>query len=141
MASSPKLTEIQLVRYPSINECLASFFRCSVDQIPMGGFWEWQEADGSKHKMKQAEALSLIKKRSVWGWVEGKRIIHFYARKNASMSQLVRMLAHEIGHTQKPYHRTIAEEMKANKYGLVAMTAFEIAQRIKNHDKEIHGKY
>ena len=130
MARSAKLKEITLVRYPTINECLAAHFNCSIDDIPTEGYWEWQDANGSSYKMPVVEAIKRIKRRAVWGWIENKRIIHFYSRKNATLSQLIYLFGHELGHMQKPYYKTKAEEKKASVYGLIAMTAYEMAKRI-----------
>lgn len=124
------MKKINFVRYPSINECLAAYYRCGVDQIPTTGFWEYKDADGKYHKTSQKKALKSIRARAAWGWVEKKRTVHFYCKKNVSMRQLIRLFAHEIGHTKRPWHKSLQEEKKACLYGDVAMMAYDVAKEV-----------
>jgi oligoendopeptidase F len=47
------------------------------------------------------------------------------------MIDIVHLFAHEFGHCVRPFHMSLMEEHKAAKYADVAITAYEMARRIK----------
>lgn len=53
--------------------------------------------------------------------------IHLWIGKKTSMSSAMNLIAHEVGHHQRPFHRALKdEEHKAEMYGNVAHTACDI---------------
>lgn len=123
--------ELSYITYSTIDECLAAFFLCEVSELDsVGGFWEGVDGDGNDYFRPNKEAITSIREWSCWGWIEDKQIIHVYIGPDASMEAIIRLCAHEIGHMQRPYHRSIKEEQKACKYSDVAETAYRMAQRI-----------
>lgn len=122
------MKKIEAIRYRTINECLSKFFGCSVKDLEdLEGHWEWMDADGVHNKSEVQESLNMIRKRNCWGWVENKKIIHFFIRKKASLKDRLSLFSHEIGHITRPYHRTAREEQKANIFSMVAITAYNMA--------------
>jgi len=90
--------------------------------------WEWADADGEPHKQPMREAIADIKaKEPVWAWVEDKHVLHIWIGDTATPAQVLGVLAHEVGHTYRPYHRCVfKEEQKAAKRADIAMLAFDI---------------
>ena len=123
-----KIIKIKGIRYKTINSCLAAFFECDKNEFDkIKGRWEWYDENGNLQSEDYQKALPKIRKMKVWGWVEGKEVIHYFIRKNATMNQIIGMFAHELGHMTRPWHRSIIEEKKAKKYEKVAIAAYELA--------------
>ena len=102
---------------PLIAECLAAFFCCIPAELDsIKGRWEWQDENGKRHERSNKKAIEDIRNRNIWGFVENKKTIHYFVRKKATLRQVVDFFAHEIGHMQRPFHRSLKEEMKAAKY-------------------------
>jgi hypothetical protein len=131
MRKTKTIETIEVCRYKTITECLAAFFYCQKDELSsVRGQFKWSDADGTVHSQEVQEAIRVIKKRPVWGWVEDKRTLHLFIRKRASFRQVLRLVAHELGHTRRPFHRSVKEEQKAEKYAEVATDALDIAQQL-----------
>jgi uncharacterized protein YjaZ len=125
---------LKIIQYKTIKECLEAFyFNTPLDQVP-DGFFCYQDADGNEFSIAKDKAIEMIKKRNAWGWVENKEIIHIFIKKKAPMLEVVEMLAHEIGHLQRPFHKSLKEEKKANLYAKVAVTALAIALELKKKE-------
>ena len=126
---------IQFILYDTLFECMASYFDCEVSEIKeQKGVWEWADYDGKKHSVSMEDAINdILSNGKTWGWVENKKRIHFWKDKSATKKQIIRTLAHELGHTHRPFHRdTFKEEQKAEKYAEVAETAYDIMGEINN---------
>lgn len=129
---SKNVKKVKVIRYRTINACLAAFYNCSVKELDsIEGYFEYQDADGTVTMTSQQVALKQIRQRSCWGWVENKTTIHVFVRKRASLRQVMALFAHEQGHMQRPYHRSLQEEQKASIYAEVACGAFDLAMEIK----------
>lgn len=115
---------LKITRYRTLRECLAAFGLRPDDK----GWWKWMDASGKKHRMSYSRSIEKIKEKGYWGFIDNKRTIHVWARTRTPMADVVGLLAHEIGHAQKPYHRTLLEEEKASKYELVAKSAYLAAR-------------
>lgn len=72
------------------------------------------------------------RKEGTWGFCRNKKEIHVWVdKKVASKRSIVRLLAHEIGHKQRPFHRLSSkEEDKAESYAAVALTAYDIMEHL-----------
>jgi hypothetical protein len=126
------MPDIKLTRYLTINACLAAFFQCGEEDLnTLKGKWEWIDADGEFNSVEVQESLKMIRRKRVWGWIEKKKMIHFFARKDATVKNIINMFAHEIGHSWKPWYRSVYEEKKANKYSTTAIQAYELAIKVK----------
>ena len=136
----PKIIQIPGKKYRTINTCMAEFFNLedtkSLDSL--SGHFEMRWANGNESKWDVQEAIRHIRKRKCWGWIEDKTILHYFIRKSATMADLVKMFAHEIGHMQRPWHRGLKEEQKADKYANIAAAAYCVADQAY---KEIHGEW
>jgi len=121
---------IKVRKYDDLKECIAAYFECDVDEIPsQEGMWYWSDADGTRHSWTMDDALSHIMKKNCWSWVDDKEIIHIWYAPEVERYTLISVLAHELGHIERPYHRDrFAEEQKAAKYERVAETAMDIAR-------------
>ena len=118
---------IQIIRHSTLRECLKAY------GIPANaqGYWKWADADGTNHKTKNSTALSLIKRRTCWGWTEDKKVIHVWIGKRATLVDIVGLLAHEMGHIQRPFRANVYdEEQKAAIYASVALGALSAAEEM-----------
>ena len=135
----PRIIKIPGKKYRTINECLAAFFDCDVDKLgTLSGNFEMRWADGSESNWEVQKAIRDIRKRRCWGWIENKTFLHYFIRKSATMIDLVKLFAHEIGHMQRPWHRGLKEEQKADKYANIAAAAYCVADQAY---REIHGDW
>uniref|UniRef100_A0A6M3K8F6 Uncharacterized protein n=1 Tax=viral metagenome TaxID=1070528 RepID=A0A6M3K8F6_9ZZZZ len=133
-----KLDPVKLIRYKTINSCLSQFFNCSrKDLDSLNGRFETKNELGEFKSYPVQKSISLIRKMKVWAWVENKETIHFFVRKNATERDLVHCFSHEIGHTQRPFHKSLIEEKKACIYSKVALMAYDIAKQIKRETESI----
>jgi len=125
------MKKISVVKYKTINSCLAAFFTCEPKELDsVEGEWRWMASDGVEESCSNVSALKEIRKRDVWAWVENKEIIHIFVRKTADLRHIIHAFAHELGHQQRPYHRTIKEEQKACIYAEIACGAYDLATEI-----------
>jgi len=125
---------IQLVVYDTLINCMAAYLECEISEVEKAeGFWEWADWDGEKHSMPMQEAITEIKENNTWGWLEDKHIMHVWIGREAEPKEIIELLAHELGHSHRPYHKdTFKEEQKAGKYAEVAGTAYEMMCEINN---------
>ena len=122
-----KQNDLTVIRHATLRACMAEFLRCDLDEVEsQDGTWIWGDYDG-EHSMPMKEAISKILSSRVWGWLEGKDTMHIWFAKNVDPRRLIAVIAHEMGHSNRPYHRdTVREEQKASRYEWVAFTAFDI---------------
>lgn len=124
-------------RYRTINACLAAFFDCKVKDLDaLEGNFVTRTAEGKNVSVPVQKAIKIYRKVRVWGWVESKEFIHYFVRKSATMLDLVTFFAHEVGHMQRPWHRSLKEEQKAEKYAKVAGAALQLAQQVYQEVRE-----
>src|SRR3990170_330521 len=97
---------IEIIRHPTLKSCLKEY---GLDPNSKG-YWEWADADGTKHRTKKGTAYSSIQKRKCWGWTEDKKRIHVWIGKKANLLDIVDLLAHEFGHTNRPFYRDVFQE-------------------------------
>lgn len=122
---------IDAIEYETINECLAVFFDCKPSELKkIRGFWEWKNSDGSYEKEPVQKGIRQARRRACWGFVRGKKEIHYFIRKRATMRNVIDLFAHELGHMERPHHRSADEEYKANRYSVVAISAYAFANEL-----------
>lgn len=118
---------VEIVRYPTLAACLRAFHGLSGrDRLP-DGVWEWKTSDGTLERLRDRYARREIRKRKCWGWCENKGRIHLWIAPGAEYREVFKLLAHEFGHMQRPYYRSLDEEQKACKYAKVAEFAWDVA--------------
>ena len=119
----------EIVRYKTLDACMKAF---GVEGL---GHWKWMDADGKLFTMSLKEMKAKSRKRRCWAWVENKETIHLWMGNGCKEETLVRVLAHEMGHMERPFHRGPIEEQKAAKYERVAMDAYRMAKKIRREWK------
>jgi hypothetical protein len=125
--SGPDL--LKVIRYETLLECMAAFLGCEVSEVEdRDGTWIWGDWAGKEHRMSMKEAISkILSDDEIWGWLEDKEIMHLWFEEGVDSKKLIGVIAHEIGHTCRPFHRgAVREEQKACMYGMVAGVAFDI---------------
>ena len=108
---------------------MAEYLGCDVSAVEdQDGTWIWGDWAGGEHSMSMKEAISkILSDDEVWSWLEDKETIHIWFDENVSSKRLLEVIAHELGHSHRPFHQgAIEEERKANMYEMVAGTAFDI---------------
>ncbi len=81
--------------------------------------------------MSSRVAYRNVLRRGCWGWIEAKRHIHVWISGRASLEDAVGLVAHELGHAEKPWCGASREERKAAKYESVAMMAVKIVRDLR----------
>jgi hypothetical protein len=127
-----QLPTINIKRHRTINSCLAAYFSCKVKDLDsIDGDWVWMNSFGEYHSCPNQDKIKEIRKENTWGWICDKNTIHLFIRKKATMAEIIYTVAHEFGHTHRPFHRNMVEEQKASKYADVAIVAYELAELLK----------
>ena len=119
-----KKVQVQVVVYRSLEGCMKAFGETKL------GHFEWMSADGKKYRMSLKETVRLSRAAGCWAWAEDKKAIHLWMGKGCTKEELFGVLAHEIGHMERPFHRTLREEQKAAKYERVALAAYGLMPRV-----------
>jgi len=127
---------IQVLTYDTLEDVVAAYYSCENSEIYSKGPWDWEQ-DGKRTVWSVRRMLRCRKKEGCWGFCADKGDIHVWVDVHAKPSKIIRMLAHEIGHKQRPFKRTrILEERKAESYADVTLSAFEIMEDIIKNNKE-----
>jgi len=127
---------LKVIRYETRFESMAEHLGCDVSEVEdKDGTWIWGDWAGGEHSMSMKEAIPYALSREVWGWSENKDTVHIWFGKNVDPKKLLEVIAHEVGHTCRPYHRgSFKEERKASRYEEVAGTAYEIMSNLLESD-------
>ena len=121
------MPSIKLIVYDSLAKCMKEYFQDGVPLCRRDGYWEWADADGTKHSRPFQSNLRAIRKQGLWGWTENKQNIHVWAKRNVPLVKIVAVVGHELGHCERPFHSNhFGEEQKAAKYEIIARDAYEL---------------
>jgi hypothetical protein len=120
---------VRVYAYPTLRACLEAYFGRPYGEL-IDTEWEFAGVGGRRKKMKMRKVVSEFSHKRRWGFVTRKRELHLWVGRGCSLSQAVYLVAHELGHTRKPYLTPCREEKKAEAYGVVAFDAVEIARRL-----------
>ena len=113
---------IDIVRWTTLSGCIEE---CFGPRLRASGY----HTDGEKYSMSQKAFRREVLTKGCWGFCEGKRKIHVWIGKRATLEQVVRLMAHEAGHMERPHRRTHkAEESKAGSYEAVSVFALRVAR-------------
>lgn len=122
---------IKLLRYATLREC---FLKCIgqedlSDADAKTHFWVGH--NGRRGYRIRVDRW-LAQNTKVWGWANYRqREIHVYVAPDADVYEVIEVLAHEIGHFQRPrYPFGHDEERKAENYRKVTKTAISMARRL-----------
>lgn len=123
-------------RYETLEACMAAYFDCAPEDIKKQGRWAWM--DGERYRVwPTSRVLRTRRKAGVWGFCVDKKELHVWIADHARPEKILRLLAHELGHIRRPWHRDRdQEEAKAENYAMVAVTAFVIMQDITSKEKQ-----
>ncbi len=126
-------TVIRIKIYDSVQECFEAHLGCKLSDIgEMGGY----DADGKEYKFTPQEAMGNMKEMGCWGFCNDKSnipILHVWWSPECQITDLIHLLAHERGHTLRPWHSSEEkEEMKAERYGKTARFAYQVAMQLMN---------
>lgn len=118
---------MEVIWYKTANKCLAAFHQCKVSELPSKGWWEYCDRNGEQCRMSVKEAKEEINKKGCWGWCENKETLHLWISSRASLLDAIELIAHELGHCERPYYFSSSkEEKKASVFGKVAYDALNI---------------
>jgi uncharacterized protein YjaZ len=86
--------------------------------------------DGSRYEIPVTEVVKGIHQQGCWGFRD-ENTVHIWLSDKATLNQVIECVGHELGHMQEPYSvDTVKEEGKAQSYGIVAVKAYEIANKL-----------
>lgn len=120
---------IEIKTYKRFADCFKAYFY--PGKVPQKGYWRWMDENGKKRQLCLKKTIAAIKANKCWGWLEKKTIIHLWIGAGCNDVDIIRLIAHELGHAKRPFHRSLKEEMKAEKYASVAELAFLIMEDVK----------
>ncbi len=129
---------IKVVPYESLEDCmLACFYEFDTMDELLNGRWEWYDQDNDRNRVwSMRRVLRNRRKIGTWGFCHNKKEIHIWISDHATPKSILKLIAHEIGHMQRPFKKkSILEEKKAMVYADVALTAFEIMEKLINDKK------
>lgn len=119
--------------YKTLEACIAAFHSCEEDEIHAQGPWVWNN-EGKRTVWNMRRMIRIRKKTGAWGFCREKGDIYVWIAPHATPLQIIRLLAHELGHKQRPFKRDrIAEEIKADRYEAVAGEAYELMELLKDY--------
>ena len=123
---------IKIKIYDSAQECFEAHLGCKLSEVDvMGGC----DGDGNEYEFTPEAAMENMAKTGCWGFCDDKAIIptlHIWCSPDCQVDNLIHLLAHERGHSLKPWHRSEAkEEIKAERYGETARFAYQVALQVK----------
>ncbi len=120
--------KIKIKIYDSCQECFEAHLGCKISEVgEMGGF----DGQGKEYKFTPAQAMENMIERGYWGFCDDKTdipVLHIWYSPDCEIDDLIHLLAHERGHSLRPYYRSEKkEEMKADQYGETARFAYQVA--------------
>ena len=130
----------QTVRHRSLESCMASFFGCSIRNLPKRGYWKFYNRQGKRCHQTMKRTLRLRSKLGCWGYVQHQQHrIHLWVAPDCQAIALISLLAHELGHLQPPRGSSRQEELKAGRYEAVTSKAIELAAKFVTPIHEAKG--
>lgn len=89
-------------------------------------------ANGEFYDYEKESIIDVYRGGGVFGFVVDKKHIHLWFNKEiVGMERLIAIIAHELGHIQRPYHRRGEfEEKKAEVFSHVALVAYGAAKEL-----------
>jgi len=115
-------------RYPTLENLMAKGFFGIKESELMG--YDLVHNEG---EMKGPEWLEAMRSQKIYGFVDKKETVHYWAEDDVSLEMLITFIAHETGHLNgRKYLDEDKEEAKAHSYDQVAVYAYEEALKLKS---------
>ena len=130
------MDKIRLIIHPTVEGILQSYCGDSYDSLKDGdtSSVNVMRFDEETQQYFHADFNSMrkeINSKGHWGFCNDKEEIHIWCTAKTTEREKLRLIAHEIGHTQRPYHKNIEEEeAKAERYAEVSAKAFDLMQQL-----------
>ncbi len=70
--------------------------------------------------------LKIIQEQNHWGFAQNKDTLHLWISKECDKESIIGLMGHELGHLMHPFYDSAREEDKADQYGKISMTAFNL---------------
>jgi len=111
--------------YSNPKDLLKSYFRGTRgNKIAI-----YHQYEGKKHIYSKEDWLDALHEDGFWAYLRGD-VVHLWFDKSADFKDVLGLVAHELGHLEKPYYGFIREEKKACRYSDIAELAYEITERV-----------
>ncbi|MBE3085041.1 MAG: hypothetical protein IMZ64_02350 [Bacteroidetes bacterium] len=116
----------KFIRYYSIEKLMASLL-----QIPESKAGDYSVGyDGGE--LSNVDFKKAIEHQGVWGFIDDKKVVHYWMKKSAPLDTLITFIAHETGHLNgRTYKNQRKEEEKAHSYDQIALYAYQEALKMK----------
>jgi hypothetical protein len=124
------ITPKRFKRYKTVEKLMANFFGVLLQDL---GDFSMGHDNGEVQKDEFIESVRMM---GIWGYVDDKRIVHFWMDNNVPFETFLMFIAHETGHLNgHKYKDGNKEEEKAHLFDQVALYAFRQASRMKSDNK------
>ena len=102
----------------------------SLLQIPESKAGDYSVGyDGGE--LSNVDFKKALEYQGVWGFVDDKKVVHFWMKESTPLDTLITFIAHETGHLNGHiYKDQRKEEEKAHLYDQVALYAYQEALKI-----------
>lgn len=126
-----------LKAYNSIDEVLLSSWQSedntlTLDDLKNAEMGCHVDESGITTEYSYEDQKEGIESMGYWGWIDDKKVIHYWIGKDVKIEKLIHFFAHEIGHrTGTADNDFYKEEMRAEAFGDVASLAYSFAKHIK----------
>ena len=128
--------KLRLVIHPTIDGILQSYCGDTYDTLKEGDTSSFNVMKYDQDKEQYYPAVfddmkKDIEMRGHWGFCNDKEEIHIWCTPDTPDEKKLRLIAHEIGHTKRPFHKDIEkEEAKAEQYAEVTAKAYDLMQQL-----------
>ena len=130
------MDKLRLIIHPTVDGILQSYMGDTYDTIKEGDTSSFNvmryDQDKEEYFPSGFEDMKEdLEFRGHWGFCNDKQEIHIWTKPDTSEREKLRLIAHEIGHTRRPYHKAIQEEeAKAERYAEVTAKAYDLLQQL-----------
>ena len=115
---------IKVFVYEKFSECFKQMHGMSSKMV------QWYE-DGSTKLVQRKNLMRRYRNMGYYGFISWKNEMHLWFDNSCDISDMVGLIAHELGHIERPYHKDRSEEeKKAGKFAAVAKSATTLSVRI-----------
>ena len=135
------MDKVRLVIHPTVDGILQSYCGDTYDSLKEGdtssvNVMRYNEDTQEYYNASFDDMKRDIKMKGHWGFCNEKEEIHIWATPETSKRDKLRLIAHEIGHTTRPFHKDIQlEETKAERYAEVAAKAYDLLEQLDGYNK------
>lgn len=129
--------KFKLKRYKEVRDLFHAFFQapeiiryeegdesCTIGCV---------DEDGSEQEFSLMDVVGFIEEHGLWGFVDRKRVIHFWMGERATKEKVIEFLSHEIAHHEfedMKFRGEIEEEEFMDRVSGVAKRAYEMMKEV-----------